>query len=59
MFFQRLQCDFGDQIYRSGNHFTEGGREEATSEKLELGALVCCENVPYLWEKIFHTSLKV
>ena len=25
-------------------------REKATSDKLELGALICCENVPYLWE---------
>ena len=50
------QCEFGDHIYRN---FTEGGHEKATSEKLELGALICCEKVPYFWEKIFHASLKV
>ena len=33
------RLDFGDQIYRSGDHFTEGGRQKATSEKLELWAL--------------------
>ena len=30
---------FGDQIFSSGDHFTKGSRQKATSEKLELGAL--------------------
>ena len=34
-------------------------QREVAKRRLELGALICCENVPYLWEKIFHASLKV
>ena len=30
---------FGDQNFSSGDHFTKGSRQRATSEKLELGAL--------------------
>ena len=30
---------FGDQNFSSGDHFTKGSRQKATSEKLELGAL--------------------
>ena len=30
---------FGDQNISSGDHFTKGSRQKATSEKLELGAL--------------------
>ena len=30
---------FGDQIFSSGDHFTKGSRQKATSEKPELGAL--------------------
>ena len=30
---------FGDQNFSSGDQFTKGSRQKATSEKLELGAL--------------------
>ena len=30
---------FGDRNFSSGDHFTKGSRQKATSEKLELGAL--------------------
>ena len=30
---------FGDENFSSGDHFTKGSRQKATSEKLELGAM--------------------
>ena len=36
---------FGDQNFPSGDHFTKGSRQKATSEKLELGALINESNV--------------
>lgn len=36
-----MRCPaFGDQNFSSGDHFTKGNRQKATSEELELGALV-------------------
>ena len=35
---------FGDQNFSSGDHFTKGSRQKATSEKLELGALLTVKN---------------
>ena len=31
---------YGNQNFSSGDHFTKGSRQKATSEKLELGALL-------------------
>ena len=49
---------FGDQNFPSGDHFTKGSRQKATSEKLELGALCLSNDQMYmLWFKIFQTRL--
>ena len=40
---------FGNQNFSSGDHFTKGNHQMATSEKLELGALHICS----LWHWLF------
>ena len=50
---------FGDQNFSSGDHFTKGSRQKATSGKLELEALGEMNNGSSTCKNIVHTAISI